>query len=552
MNGTPDLLDRISQLRMLNNRDEVESDEFGRKLLKINEAGLVIRNMSLLEENAKYLSVQHPLRDFLTIALNLPNLTVLIELKHYALEIAEQLTKYWSIGPSDSLYVTLLNFMDQGLDRGAALTSLRAISRICLNLEDSNRLNGVRLSAITRLSEWILLDDEELVAASLDFFYQYTAVPENVLFMLDQTSHGNFPLQPLILQLSRLLLHHAQKTASKRIRSPAVPPQPATETPTVPPDLLDQILQFAEPERSANWLRTSFYEDRESEITQIALWQAYQAQFTPHANAQTPNLLAADFIKNVSVTFPNAAAQVISGPSPRFIIKGICHRHMATDMQGRQYSRCLWKPTESPTGCGQLFAGPTAMWEHLVSSHIGLSRTETSWNFAELRMAAALRGEKFDCYWAECRHFRHHHALGGTDNPYDVGMHVKTHLPWAEAEAVYPGRPSKTNDPVLDGQPAVSDSFTFYNTAMDERGEAAGLPLTSVLVLRNLARNIPKAAVGLEPVAGQPSRADGDHGWMRLLFDPVQEQLWYVLTHNRPLAVHAWDLIVACERGVDG
>ena len=567
MNGTHDLLDRIRGLRQIRLHDDIETEEHSRKLSKINEAGLVIRNMSMLEDNAKYLSEQYPLRDFLTIALNLPCNIALVELKHYALDIAEQLTKYWSLDTSDPLYLSLLEYLNGGLDRGAALTTLRAISRISMNLEDSNRLQGVQLSAIRQLCEWTLLDDEELVAACLDFFYQFTAMPENVAILLSYTADGTLSLHPLISQLGCLLLHNSQESYSKRLVSQAVPVKPATEIPALPGDLLEQMMKYSEPDRSSHWLRACFEEDPESDITQIALWQAYQARFTRLSTAQNPLLAAAEFIKNVSTTFPTANAQVISGVNPRFIIKGIRPRHVPMDTKGRVYSRCLWRLSEDGKTCGDFYLTPGDMWEHLITFHLGLLKNEESrWNLVEVKTAAALNGQKFSCHWADCQHFS---ATGGSDDPYEVGMHVKMHLPDISVMAGHhskfnrPGAPDRFSSSIegakseksseyvaLHGRPALYDYFPWYNTSVDERGDAVGLPLTSVLVLKNLARNIPKAVTALGGVSDEFAET-GKKIWMERLLGPIRTRLAFVLAHNRPLATYVSDLITAIDNGVE-
>ena len=569
MNGTKDILQRIQSMKLRDLSDEMETNDFSRKLSKINEAGLVIRNMSLLEDNAKYLSDQYPLRDFLSIALNLPHSPTLTELKHYALDIAEQLTRYWILDASDPLYLSLLNQLETS-DRGAILTALRAISRISMNLEESNRLKGVPLPAIQHLCEWVLLDDEELVHSCLDFLYQYTAVPENVAFLLSQMHTKRLSLDPLLFQLTRLLLFNARETTSSRIISPFIPHTAATEIPAIPKDLLDQIVQYSEPDRSSHWLRTCFEEDTESEITQIALWQAYQSRFAEFSTPEVPLLAAAEFIKNVSTTFPAANAQVITGQGQvqKFIIKGIRSRHLPMDTKNRVYARCLWKPSGNQTVCGYFFLKPQEIWDHIVSSHIP-PRPRSDEQITAPTSTLHNQAQTYDCHWAGCRRFA---TQGGTVNPYELAMHVKTHLPdtselasqRAKNNRSVPIPPPNKGDPAFrsyipadtdfQNRDAVYEYQSWHNTAVDERGDAAGLPLTSVLVLRNLARNIPKATIGLEDESGNQlqTKAEGEDGWIDNLFGPLRGRLWYVMAHNRPLAVHVADLIGIVERGIRG
>ena len=80
---------------------------------------------------------------------------------------------------------------------------------------------------------------------------------------------------------------------------------------------------------------------------------------------------------------------------------------------------------------------------------------------------------------------------------------------------------------------------------MDDRGDAAGLPLTSVLVLRNLARNLGKVGGGVD---GKGDTGENE-GWMERLFGGVRGSLWFVMAHNRPLAGYVADLMGVVDRG---
>ena len=557
--GTPDILERIQSLKRVDTPDEMESDEFSRKLTKILEAGLTIRNLSLLEDNAVYLSEMPQLRDFLSIALNLPSSPVITELKHYALDISEQVTKYWQMDESDPLYRSLLNQVTSGLDRGAILTSLRAISRISMSLEDTNQLKGVPVSVIKRIFEWTLLDDEDLVSACLDFLYQFTAVPENVGFLLSNTNELGLP--SFLGQLTRLLQYHARTEYVKFEATEFIAPASATEIPNVPQDLMDQFLKYEEPDRSNHWLKAVFEEDAESDITQIALWQAYQARFTEYTSPTNQLLPAAEFIKNVSTIFAGANAQVVNGVNHKFIIKGIRPRHAPMDPKGRVYNRCLWKaPGSRP--CGDFFLKPKHMFDHLVYDHLGMDRrADGSWDLESTTRASQRPN---DCYWSNCRHFTND---GKVPSPYQVGMHVKTHLPDVSNKAVLRQKNNRTpaNQTALpaneakghigftgavkvdpaQGREATYNYQMYQNTTVDELGNAAGLPLTSVLVLRNLARNIPKAAALLDTVNRDAFRID----CMEKLFGPLKDRFIFVVAHNRPLAGYVSDVMGLLDKG---
>ncbi|KAH8601344.1 hypothetical protein B0O99DRAFT_648706 [Bisporella sp. PMI_857] len=533
LRGTPDLLKKIANLSKLPADDNIQSEEFSDALLQINEAALTIRNMVMLEENASYVSNMDPLHDFLTIALNLPDVQTVVELKHYALEIAEQITKYYPFYQSDPLYVSLLAQLESE-DRGVILTSLRAISRISMNLEENNLLTGVPLRAIENIIIWTLLPDEDLVHACLDFLYQYTAVVENVDFLIT-----NIRLEPLVDQLSRLLSYGARTVEKVQHGWDSKEPAPKYQA-TVPDELFEELQALPEPERSSQWLKCLFEEDRDEWITQIALWQAYQAQFSSlsaQIGGQTNNLLpAADFIKNVSSTFADkASAQVQQGPVQKFIIKGIRYRAVPIDMHGEDFKQCLWTPSSGLPPCSKWYMSPERMYQHILKDHIRATQQEDG------KFLNSDVGD-YRCHWNTCRRFH--------DNPKttlaQLGQHIKVHLPKPLVDEKITdvfGAPHHVakKQKLSYIVPGKKRSYKFVETAMDERKDAAGIPLSAVLVLRNLARKIPKTDA--EEAALKASGVS----WVDKLFKPVEPRYAEILAHNKSLGLYIFDLLKAIK-----
>lgn len=517
IDGTPDVLERISKLVRLDFDDNIQTAEFSDAMLQVNEAALTLRNMVMLEENALYVSDLVPLRDFLSIALNLPNVDSVVELKHYALDIAEQITKYLHFEETDPLYISLLAQL-RSTDRGAILTALRAISRISMNLEENNLLKGVPKEIIQNIMDWTLLNDEDLVSSCLDFLYQYTAVVDNVDFVISELQ-----VDPLVNQLVRLLMHGAKTYESKMSLGREYKIPPPVDIAPLPQELLSELLKLEEPERSSQWLRCLFEEDAEAHITQIALWQAYQACFNPTIAETGVQLLpAADFIKNVSTTFAEkAAAQVQAGPVQKFIIKGIRRRLVPVDLKGEEYSKCLWHVPNGST-CSQFFMSTEEMYKHILQTHLGATPIDNG-TFQNTE-------SNFTCLWDQCRRF----AAAPATNLSQIAAHIKVHLPprpsvtKESAEHVGPP-PAKRLKPSYIISPP-KQSFKWHNTAVDERNDAAGIPLSAVLVLRNLARNLPKTEAEENSL-----KLDASVSWVDRLFKPVEPRLFEVLVHNKSL-----------------
>ena len=517
LKGTTDILQKIAGLPKLSVDDNVQTAEFSDALLQVNEAALTLRNMIMLEDNALYVSELCPLRDLLSIALNLPNFDCVVELKHYALDIAEQLTKYWHFDQTDPLYLSLVAQL-QSQDRGAILTALRSISRTSMSLEENNLLKGIPTSALQNIMDWTLLNDEEMVHACLDFLYQYTAVVGNVDFMISEVQ-----VEPLINQLTRLLMYNVKIFEREiAIGVEYVLPAPVQIAP-LPQDLYTQILRLDEPDRSSQWLRCLFEEDPEESITQIALWQAYQLQFTQAQNdGGRPLLPAADFIKNVSSTFyDKAVAQVQAGPNPKFIIRGIRHRIKPVDFNGEEYSKCLWQiAPNTPHPGGEFHLSPEDMYRHILKDHL----RESPRNDGKFENVEA----KYTCHWDRCHRFK---TVPAT-NLAEIARHIKVHLPPTppgSKTVEYLGPLAKKRKTSYRISPK-KQSFSLYHTQVDEQNLAAGIPLSAVLVLRNLARNLSKTQAEENAM-----KVEEGVSWVDKLFKPVEPRLFEIMAHNKSL-----------------
>lgn len=561
LSGTEDLMAIIEATAIHSNDDKIEPGSFSAQLRLINEATLVLRNMSILESNAEYLSKLPAMRDTLIILLNLPKIPATVEIQQYGLEIAEQLTKFYLTTPEEALFTSLLAFT-LSTDRAAILTALRAISRFSIHCHQTVKLQNIPIQIIERLCGWILVEDEDLRGACLDFLYHYTAVADNIDIMLESVN-----VEGLVKQLVRLLLYNARNDEQKPPPAKPSQNQPAKNTasqneqdiqiPRIPNSLVEQLLGYDEPERSSRWLRACFEENVQGEITQIALWQAYQIPFAPYA-AQRPLLPAKDFITNVSTTFASASAQVMNGPTPRFVIRGIKPRLIPVDAQGHEFMRCLWH-LDDGSECGEFSQRPKDMWEHVVSAHLGLVKDGTGkYDFT------SLDGRTYVCHWSGCTRFSSQPAAASS---FAVGMHLKTHLPDSSERAYHRSKHNRSTQDeemfdVTIGEVVVSSNalvagtsstpharpttWSTKNTAIDERADASGLPLTSALVLRNLIRNIP----GTEAAGGDAEQGgEEEEALVWRILAPVKEQLFFVMAYNQSLREYLPALTKALEVG---
>jgi chromatin structure-remodeling complex subunit RSC9 len=543
-NGTPDILERIASLMEKEVPDVLQTEVAADQLTLISEAVLTLRNMVTLPENAHNMSDFPPLKDLICIILSLPAKDTLAELKHLALDIAEALTPWLVMESNDPLYTVLVAQMDS-TDRGIILTALRALGRISMNLDATNRLGDVPPSLLEHISSWLLLNDDELMDACLDFLYQYTAVVLNLDTMLRSITTEN-----LIDHLVRLLSHGARKVQQHQV---LVPEQRIQAVPSdiapMPEDLLQEMLQLEEPDRVHRWVRSFFEEDPESFVTQLAAWQAYQTAFVgPLKTIGQALITPADFIRNSTSVYKDSNAQVLRDPNDaqqKFIIHGIRARSAPLSFEGNEYARCQWmaNPLDKSTQCGKFYIQTESMWNHILTDHISATKNEQG-QFDNVE-------KEYTCHWGDCVRYQRPTKLHLQEFARHINGHVSSALS-AKRNGGAGGRRLSRSWVI----PGRTMTLTYEETATvrDERNpamppQAAGIPLSAVLVLRNIARNVVKTEAEEELVKMRPLAKTDDErtGWNERLFRPVMPRLFEVLADNKAL-VSSVNLILPALR----
>lgn len=574
--GTADILERIANLTPRPLPSVVQSAEYLKTKTLATEAALTFRNMIMLHENGGYLAGFPTMQDLICIILHLPARDDTVELKHIALDIAEQLTPSLVLEAHNPLYKTLLLQLHSN-DRGILLTTLRALTRASMDLEASNQLADVPLEILAKIIDWLMLNDAELLEASLDFLYQYTAVVSNLDNLL-RFAKTNTPGKPdsLIKSLARHLSYGAKLVFVEQITKPEVKVPYSEEVATLPPDLQDRLLAMDEPERCYAWLKILFEEDPDASITQIAIWTAYQSSFSTKVSQMGKVMISpADFIRNVNHVWTAAGAQIIRAPdgeNRKFIIQGIRARYRPVDPDtGKGYMRCLWSmPGPHYHKCNLFYANAEKMYYHVMDAHLHAKKD------VDEPSKYAAENVKLMCFWAGCRKF-----LEPTEmSMFSFANHLKTHLMAVQATFDPPIPPTTTVDdngkvtldaggptgkPNPDPKRAKSHtipakSFTMINeetaTIRDERNpnvlHPTGIPYTAALILRNIARNVVKT-VAQEELLKDQERQGVDvmaRGWNETLFRAVRGRLSDVLTMNHALAPSMGSLLEFIDQKV--
>lgn len=583
--GTSNIVAKLKARSCHLTDDSIEDAHFLSELNRVLEAALAIRNMCMLDDNAKYVAAMPIVQDMITVILNLPDHPSTVELRHYALEISEQVLRYCDVNVQNDLYQSLVVQL-KSRDRGTLITALRTVARLGMALPPPKRLEDIPPATLRDIQSWLLVEDEELRGACLDFLMQYTSFADNVDNLLQHVDAEN-----LARHLTRLLLFDAReqkqetKSESKEAES-TIPPVPRLSKSVVEP-----LLQLDEPERSSEWLRMCFMADVKSEMTQISLWQAYQGTFAPLCTASNPHLIAGEFIKNVSAVFTGATAQVAHGN--KYVIRGIRARKTPVETgmnpgskaadKGKELLRCCWKvqisidaqrdpstgavipATTRETACGEWFRSSEDMLKHICANHLRLppkkkaspapdsdqmdidSHPLTN-GLTNGTAGGAAGSDGFDfaagdkeaqqCRWADCkRSADEYHDDGHGSSIAMLARHIQTHLP-SQTLNKHNTKPSEQ-----DSKSSSVQRKTVF-TLQDETGDAAGIPLGAALVLRNIARFMPKSLSNstdsVRAVMGGETQKSADAledaGMIGMFFnDEVRRGLFDALSHNKTL-----------------
>ena len=583
LRGTSDVIQKLKSRVPRLNDDTLHDAHFLSELNRITEAGLVIRNMCMLEENANYLSRLPMIRDYLSIILDLPQHDSIVELQHYALETAEQILKYCDIGSQDAMYHSLISVLERQ-DRGAIVLALRSLSRIAMHLPPPKRLDYIPDEVLQRVQSWLLIEDEELRCACLDFLMQYTSFADNVDNLISSVD-----AEALARQLCRLLFFGAKEHKDSRPQTRHEKDDTPAAIPRLSQGIVEQLLELGEPDKSSEWLRMCFVTDPASEMTQISLWQAYQATFAAY-QATHNHLIAGEFIKNVSSTFAGATAQVAG--SNKYVIKGIKARKVPLESGrpgARELLKCCWQvkmnvpgPRDPVTGnlgpsttqdadCSEWFRNADDIFKHVLSHHLQIpskrpkSSTDGDKMDLDSRPPSSLANgltngvsskppisSLFDfsaadttahrCRWSDCQRS----AADFTDSTQTsrtalLARHIQTHLP--ETSSLRNKHNIKSTDPPTQ-QEKVS---TYFTTLQDEKGDAAGVALGAALVLRNMAKFMPKdeQPVGDEGKGEEEKEMEGS---MAMVFgEEVRGKLMFALERNRTVREYVGSVLRAVK-----
>lgn len=330
-------------------------DEFEARQQALN-AVLILRNLALDPKNSQLLANTPRCVSLVERGLKLSKgVSRFSEMKSYCVDIAEAISFHINIESADHPFFKSILFILESdcEDRGILIPALRALSRLVVrdenNVLGSGEFENGELDNVLR---YLTVDDDELISAALDLLYQFTLRQDNCSTLLSSL----YSREICSTQLVRLLRWKLHEPTMDYIR---VPRRTLPSPPILPEWIVNELLEFEEPDRATNWIRASYINDPAGEVTQISLWKAYETQFESYSRQGRKLLPAVEFIKNVTSAFDDCQAMVVNLPDQtrKFIIKGIKPREFPVAPSMLKNTKSDEPPKKKPRG---LLVKPTS------------------------------------------------------------------------------------------------------------------------------------------------------------------------------------------------
>jgi hypothetical protein len=197
ISGIPELLDTMLNLVPPLTNEEKSKDlpiglprsaEDTERILQVLH---ILRNLSFLGANKSVLAFNARCKELLRAGIVLPPTESNMEIRQYCLDTVENISTRMILRSSqDKLYLLLQEELF-GSDRQGILTAVRALTRLAMNEQNFHSLANPDVRVLQRIWELTLVPDEELVAAVLDYLYQYTGVFEDVALQFPHVVDGD-------------------------------------------------------------------------------------------------------------------------------------------------------------------------------------------------------------------------------------------------------------------------------------------------------------------------------------------------------------------------
>jgi hypothetical protein len=132
----------------------------------------IFRNFSFIESNIKVFAGNNKFKQLLIKCL------VMTDSSYYShcVDVLENMAPFIELGPFDPIIGCLTNLLLKGTERSVILGSVRILTLLANNEEHNNMFYLILSSeqVANRITELLVVNDEELIGASLEYLYHYS------------------------------------------------------------------------------------------------------------------------------------------------------------------------------------------------------------------------------------------------------------------------------------------------------------------------------------------------------------------------------------------
>jgi hypothetical protein len=144
----------------------------------------ILRNFSFIQENAKLLAASTQLKQMM-----IKNLVLSSSHYTHCIDVLENVAAYIDIGPSDN-YILCLASLVYANERHVLLGSMRVLTLLSLNKNNQTALIPGSAQTADRILQLLVVNDEEVIGAALEYLYQYTRISNAFRLQLLTTHSG--------------------------------------------------------------------------------------------------------------------------------------------------------------------------------------------------------------------------------------------------------------------------------------------------------------------------------------------------------------------------
>lgn len=212
----------------------------------------ILRNFSFLNSHNPILAKHAMIKELLVQGLQASMSTGHVELGRHSIDVLENVAAHMELTSSDDSCLQCIQTLVAAHDRYLVIGSIRTLTWLTMNKNNHTYL--IHCPVITRVSQMLLSNDEELVGTSLEYIYQHTRISHQSRSQFLTSPNSNAYVGLLV----SLLMTKSKYFCTRFVREDAALPTPNpanhSEQPAVPrvPDLTE-YQKLDEPFRCLGW-----------------------------------------------------------------------------------------------------------------------------------------------------------------------------------------------------------------------------------------------------------------------------------------------------------